>query len=84
MLREQIKLMNMQVLETLQNLSDSEYLDLKLKEIKAKDKNIDLVIEINKEKVYVEEKYEVIKIQPVDMFPHTQHIESVALLILKS
>lgn len=31
----------------------------------------------------LEEIYEVKKIQPVDMFPHTQHIESVALLILK-
>lgn len=29
------------------------------------------------------EKYEVIKIQPVDMFPHTYHIETVALLVLK-
>lgn len=29
------------------------------------------------------EKYEVIKVQPVDMFPHTHHIESVALLKLK-
>ena len=28
-------------------------------------------------------KYEVIKIRPVDMFPHTNHIESVALLRLK-
>ncbi len=27
-----------------------------------------------------EEKYELIKIQPVDMFPHTYHIENVALL----
>ncbi|MEM6317637.1 MAG: 23S rRNA (uracil(1939)-C(5))-methyltransferase RlmD [Bacteroidota bacterium] len=29
------------------------------------------------------EKYEVIKCQPVDMFPHTHHIENVALLQLK-
>ncbi|MEM8907072.1 MAG: 23S rRNA (uracil(1939)-C(5))-methyltransferase RlmD [Bacteroidota bacterium] len=29
------------------------------------------------------EKYETLKIQPVDMFPHTHHIESVALLALR-
>lgn len=29
------------------------------------------------------EKYHVIKLRPVDMFPHTHHIESVALLHLK-
>jgi 23S rRNA (uracil1939-C5)-methyltransferase len=29
------------------------------------------------------EKYEVLKMQPVDMFPHTHHIENVALLELK-
>ena len=28
-------------------------------------------------------KYEVLKLQPVDMFPHTHHIETVALLQLK-
>ena len=28
-------------------------------------------------------KYEVVKMQPVDMFPHTHHIENVALLALK-
>lgn len=27
------------------------------------------------------EKYEVLKVRPVDMFPHTHHIESVALLV---
>ena len=31
----------------------------------------------------LEEKYEVIKIQPVDMFPYTSHIESIAVLKLK-
>lgn len=30
------------------------------------------------------EKYDVIKLRPVDMFPHTHHIESVALLHLKT
>jgi 23S rRNA (uracil1939-C5)-methyltransferase len=30
------------------------------------------------------EKYEVTKVQPVDMFPHTQHVENVALLIRKT
>jgi 23S rRNA (uracil1939-C5)-methyltransferase len=30
------------------------------------------------------EKYEVVKIRPVDMFPHTHHIECVALLVRKS
>ena len=29
------------------------------------------------------EKYDVIKVQPVDMFPHTHHIESVAKLKLR-
>ncbi len=31
----------------------------------------------------LKEKYDVIKIQPVDMFPHTQHVENVILLVLK-
>ena len=30
------------------------------------------------------EKYTTEKIQPVDMFPHTQHVENVVLLVLKS
>lgn len=29
-------------------------------------------------------KYGLLKIQPVDMFPHTHHIENVALLELKN
>ena len=28
-------------------------------------------------------KYELIKLSPVDMFPHTPHIENVATLVLK-
>jgi 23S rRNA (uracil1939-C5)-methyltransferase len=32
----------------------------------------------------LKEKYDVVKIQPVDMFPHTQHVENVALLVLRS
>ena len=31
----------------------------------------------------MDEKYQVTKIQPVDMFPHTHHVENVALLVLK-
>jgi 23S rRNA (uracil1939-C5)-methyltransferase len=31
----------------------------------------------------LKEKYEVSKIQPVDMFPHTQHVENVVLLVLR-
>ena len=31
----------------------------------------------------LKEKYDVIKVQPVDMFPHTHHIENVALLRLR-
>ena len=32
----------------------------------------------------LKEKYEVTKIQPVDMFPHTLHIENVAQLKLRT
>jgi len=31
----------------------------------------------------LKEKYDTVKIQPVDMFPHTQHVENVILLELK-
>lgn len=31
----------------------------------------------------LQEKYEVVRIKPVDMFPHTQHVENVVLLRLK-
>lgn len=31
----------------------------------------------------LKEKYEVIRIRPVDMFPHTQHVENVVLLSLR-
>jgi 23S rRNA (uracil1939-C5)-methyltransferase len=31
----------------------------------------------------MKEKYDVAKIQPVDMFPHTQHVENVVLLVLR-
>ncbi len=30
------------------------------------------------------EKYRIARIQPVDMFPHTQHVENVAELLLRS
>jgi 23S rRNA (uracil1939-C5)-methyltransferase len=30
----------------------------------------------------LKEKYEVSRIRPVDMFPHTQHVENVVLLSL--
>jgi 23S rRNA (uracil1939-C5)-methyltransferase len=32
----------------------------------------------------LEEKYSITKVQPVDMFPHTHHIENVVCLELKS
>jgi len=33
--------------------------------------------------IVLKEKYDVAKIQPVDMFPHTQHVENVVLLTLR-
>lgn len=32
----------------------------------------------------LDEKYKVTRVQPVDMFPHTQHVENVVQLVLKS
>jgi 23S rRNA (uracil1939-C5)-methyltransferase len=32
----------------------------------------------------LKEKYDVVKIQPVDMFPQTQHVENVLLLVLRN
>ena len=32
----------------------------------------------------LKDKYDTVKIQPVDMFPHTQHVENVVLLVLRS
>ena len=32
-------------------------------------------------KYFVSRNYRVVKIQPVDMFPHTEHIETVVLMI---
>ncbi|HZX58980.1 MAG TPA: 23S rRNA (uracil(1939)-C(5))-methyltransferase RlmD [Mucilaginibacter sp.] len=34
--------------------------------------------------VVLKEKYDVVKIQPVDMFPHTQHVENVVLLVIRN
>jgi 23S rRNA (uracil1939-C5)-methyltransferase len=34
--------------------------------------------------IVLKQKYNVAQIQPVDMFPHTQHVENVVLLTLKS
>ena len=31
----------------------------------------------------LKEKYDILEIQPVDMFPHTHHVETIALLHLK-
>jgi len=31
----------------------------------------------------LKDKYDIIQIQPVDMFPHTQHVENVVLLKIR-
>ena len=33
--------------------------------------------------IRLKEKYDVVRIKPVDMFPHTQHVENIVLLKLK-
>jgi 23S rRNA (uracil1939-C5)-methyltransferase len=33
--------------------------------------------------IRLKEKYDLVRIKPVDMFPHTQHVENVVLLKLK-
>jgi 23S rRNA (uracil1939-C5)-methyltransferase len=33
--------------------------------------------------IRLKEKYELVRIKPIDMFPHTQHVENVVLLKLK-
>jgi 23S rRNA (uracil1939-C5)-methyltransferase len=33
--------------------------------------------------IRLKEKYDLARIKPVDMFPHTQHVENVVLLTLK-
>lgn len=32
----------------------------------------------------LDDKYQIVRVQPVDMFPHTQHVENVVALVLKS
>jgi 23S rRNA (uracil1939-C5)-methyltransferase len=34
--------------------------------------------------IRLKEKYDVVRIKPVDMFPHTQHVENVVLLKLRA
>jgi 23S rRNA (uracil1939-C5)-methyltransferase len=34
--------------------------------------------------LYLSEKYEVARVQPVDMFPHTHHVENAVLLTRKA
>jgi len=49
----------MEILQILRNLNETEHLQLQLVGVKTDDKNIDLIVKVNKEKVYIEEKYEV-------------------------
>lgn len=49
----------MDVIHMLQKLNESEQLDLDIKMLSIDNQHIDLLIEINREKIFVEEKYEV-------------------------
>jgi hypothetical protein len=51
--------MNMNVIKIFEEHEEIKHLGLKLRALKTADKNVDLLIKINDEKVFIEEKYEV-------------------------